>query len=55
MDTRYNLKEYFLWMCMFVPWLYLISPAHRSGYGFSTHVAALMMGLEKPAFLLHTC
>ena len=28
---------------MFVPWLYLISPAYRSGYGFSTHVAALML------------
>ena len=28
---------------MFVPWLYLISPAYRSGYGFSTHVTALML------------
>ena len=30
-------------MLMFVPWLYLISPAYRSGYGFSTHVTALML------------
>ena len=30
-------------LLMFVPWLYLISPAYRSGSGFSTHVAALML------------
>ena len=30
-------------MLMFVPGLYLFSPAYRSGYGFSTHVAALML------------
>lgn len=30
-------------MFMFVPGLFLISPAYRSGYGFSTHVAALML------------
>ena len=28
---------------MFVPWLYLISPAYRNGYGFSTHVSTLMI------------
>ena len=42
-DTEQDLKEYLLWMLMFVPWLYLISPAYRGGYGFSTHVAALML------------
>ena len=42
-DTEQHLKEYLLYMLMFVPWLYLISPAYRSGYGFSTHVAALML------------
>ena len=42
-DTEQPFKEYFLWMVMFVPWLYLISPAYRSGHGFSTHVAALML------------
>ena len=41
-ESAYYFKEYFLWMLMFVPWLYLISSAYRSGYGFSTHVAALM-------------
>ena len=42
-DTEQHLKEYLLYMLMFVPWLYLISPAYRSGSGFSTHVAALML------------
>ena len=42
-DTEAQLKEYVLWMLMFVPGLYLISPAYRSGYGFSTHVAAIML------------
>jgi len=42
-DTELHLKEYIFYMLMFVPWLYLISPAYRSGSGFSTHVAALML------------
>ena len=42
-DTETRLKEYFLWVLMFVPGLLLLSPAYRSGYGFSTHVAALML------------
>ena len=42
-DTEQHLKEYLLYLLMFVPWLYLISPAYRSGYGFSTHVTALML------------
>ena len=42
-DTEQHLKEYLFYMFMFVPWLYLISPAYRSGSGFSTHVAALML------------
>ena len=42
-DTEQHLTEYLLYMLMFVPWLYLISPAYRSGSGLSTHVAALML------------
>ncbi|RKU09691.1 hypothetical protein C6501_14910 [Candidatus Poribacteria bacterium] len=42
-DAEHNLKEYLIWVLMFVPGLYLISPAYRSGYGFSTHVATLML------------
>ncbi len=41
-DTENHLKEYVLWVLMFVPGLYLISSVYHSGYGFSTHVAALM-------------
>lgn len=48
-DTEAYLKEYLLWVIMFVPGLFLISPAYRSGYGFSTHVAALMLA---PALVL---
>ncbi|MCG9134508.1 hypothetical protein J5I95_22825 [Candidatus Poribacteria bacterium] len=42
-DTEQHLKTYFLWILMFVPWLYIISPAYHSGYGFSTHLTALML------------
>ena len=49
-NTEDNLKEYVLWILMFVPWLYLISPVYRSGHGFSTHVGPLM--LAPPLVLL---
>ena len=42
-ETEQHLKEYLLWCLMFVPWLYLVSPAYRSGYGFSTHLSVLML------------
>ncbi len=42
-DKELHLKEYIIWIFMFVPWLYLASPAYRSGYGFTTHLAALML------------
>ncbi len=35
--------EYFLWMFMFVPWVYIISPAYHRGYGFSTHLTAMLL------------
>lgn len=43
-DSDDSLKEYLIWILMFVPWLYIISPAYRSGYGFSTHLNALVIG-----------
>ena len=49
-DAEDNLKEYILWILMFVPGLYLISLAYRSGYGFSTYVGPLM--LTPPLMLL---
>ena len=42
-ETEENITEYILYILMFVPWLYLISPAYRGGYGFSTHVGPLML------------
>lgn len=42
-NTEQHLTEYCLYLLMFVPWLYLISPVYRSGYGFSTHVTVLML------------
>lgn len=42
-EIEQHLKMYLLWMLMFVPGLFLINPVYRNGYGFSTHVAALML------------
>lgn len=42
-DTEDRLMEYVLWTLMFVPWLYFISPAYRSGYSSNTHLAAIML------------
>ena len=42
-DTEQHLSEYFLYTLMFVPGLYLISPAYHNGYGFSTHISALTL------------
>ena len=42
-ETEEGLGLYLLWVCAFVPLLYLASPAYRSGQGFSTHIAALML------------
>ena len=33
---------YLLWVCLFVPSLYLASPAYRSGEGWSTHLFSFM-------------
>ncbi len=42
-STEQDFREHLIWCLMFVPGLYLISPAYRSGYGFSEHVAAFMI------------
>lgn len=42
-SAELHLKSYCLWILTFVPWLYIISPAYRIGYGFSTHVTSLML------------
>lgn len=42
-ETEEGLGYYILWVCTFVPTLYLASPAYRSGYGFATHLFAFML------------
>ncbi len=56
-----NLGEYLTWFLMFVPMLYLFSPAYRNGSGFSTHLAAFVLvppiavlGLRSLRYLLIT-
>ena len=43
-DTEQHLLEYIIWVAMFVPGLYLTSPAYQSGVGFATHLKALVLG-----------
>ena len=41
-ETEDGLGLYLLWVCAFVPPLYLASSAYQSGQGFATHIATLM-------------
>ena len=49
-EKEEGLGLYALWVCAFVPTLYLASPAYRSGEGFTTHLFSFM--LVPPLFLL---
>lgn len=49
-ETEDRLHLYLLWVCCFVPTLYLASPAYRNGYGFAAHLAAFV--LVPPVVLL---
>ena len=42
-ETEEGLRLYTLWVCCFVPTLYLASPAYRNGYGFAEHLAAFVL------------
>ena len=42
-ETAEGLGLYALWVCCFVPTLYLASPAYRNGYGFAEHLAAFVL------------
>ena len=42
-ETEAGLGLYTLWVCCFVPTLYLASPAYRNGYGFAEHLAAFIL------------
>ncbi len=45
-----GIKYYLIWVCLFVPVLYLASTAYQSRQGFSTHLSAFM--LVPPLILL---
>ena len=49
-ETEDELGLYALWVCCFVPTLYLASPAYRNGYGFAEHLFAFV--LVPPVVLL---
>ena len=42
-EKEEGLRLYALWVCTFVPTLYLASPAYRSGEGFTTHLFAFVL------------
>ena len=48
-ETEENLSEYLLWVLMFVPTLYLLSPVYRSGSSWTTHVTAFLL---LPSFVM---
>ena len=49
-ETEEGFGYYILWVCLFVPTLYLASPAYRSGYGFAEHLFVFV--LVPPVVLL---
>ncbi len=51
-DAEHHFKEYLIWTFTFVPALYLISPIYQRGFGFSTHVSALMLLPSLTVFVL---
>lgn len=42
-EKEEGLRLYALWVCTFVPTLYLASPAYRSGEGFTKHLFAFVL------------
>ena len=44
-EKEEGLRLYALWVCTFVPTLYLASPAYRSGEGFTKHLFAFVLML----------
>ncbi len=42
-ETEEGFGRYVLWVCCFVPTLYLASPAYRNGYAFAEHLAAFIL------------
>ncbi|MDE0088900.1 MAG: hypothetical protein OXU23_24485 [Candidatus Poribacteria bacterium] len=42
-EKEVRFTEYLLWILLFVPWLYLFSPAYRRGEGFTTYLTLLVL------------
>ena len=42
-ETETDLKYYLIWVCIFVPTLYIASSAYRDGYGFAKHLFAFVL------------
>ena len=42
-ETEEGLVPYAVWVCCFVPTLYLASPAYRNGYGFAEHLFVFVL------------
>ena len=53
-DAEERLSEYVLWVLMFVPSLYIFSPAYHRGGGFTSHVAAFLLFPPLVMLLLRT-
>ena len=53
-DAEERMWEYVLWVLMFVPSLYLLSPAYHRGGGFTSHVAAFLLFPPLVMLLLRT-
>ncbi len=54
-ETEEGLEFYLLWVCVFVPWVWLVSAAYRSGYGFSEHLTALVLVPPVVLLILRGC
>ena len=42
-ESETDLWYYLIWVCSFVPALYIIAPAYRRGVGFTEHLAAFVL------------
>ena len=42
-ETETDLPYYLIWICTFVPTLYIASPAYRIRYGFAKHLCTFML------------
>ena len=53
-EREERLTEYMVWILMFVPLLYLLSPAYRHGEGFTTYLTLLVLLLPLVLLVLRS-